>query len=293
MSATNHPAFGRIMPFVFVFLWSTGFVGAKFGLPYADPFVFLFVRFVIVLIIMVPIVALMGGKWPRTWREAIHIGTTGVLVHGVYLGGVFWAIDTGLPAGLAALIVGLQPVVTASVVGSLLGERVSMRQWGGLMLGLIGVALVLVPKIGDGVGITAFGIGLAIAALLAMTAGTIYQKRFCTGMDLMGGTVVQYVAASIFVGVIALFKEPLTVEWSMDFILAMAWLVLVLSIGAIMLLMVLIKQGEATRVASMFYLVPPTAAFFAWMLFDEQLGMLGFAGFAIAALGVALVIMKR
>ena len=293
MSATNHPAFGRIMPFVFVFLWSTGFVGAKFGLPYADPFVFLFVRFVIVLIIMVPIVALMGGKWPSTWREAVHIGTTGVLVHGVYLGGVFWAIDTGLPAGLAALIVGLQPVVTASVVGSLLGERVSMRQWGGLMLGLIGVALVLVPKIGDGVGITAFGIGLAIAALLAMTAGTIYQKRFCTGMDLMGGTVVQYVAASIFVGVIALFKEPLTVEWSMDFILAMAWLVLVLSIGAIMLLMVLIKQGEATRVASMFYLVPPTAAFFAWMLFDEQLGMLGFAGFAIAALGVALVIMKR
>ena len=293
MSATNHPAFGRIMPFVFVFLWSTGFVGAKFGLPYADPFVFLFVRFVIVLIIMVPIVALMGGKWPSTWREAVHIGTTGVLVHGVYLGGGFWAIDTGLPAGLAALIVGLQPVVTASVVGSLLGERVSMRQWGGLMLGLIGVALVLVPKIGDGVGITAFGIGLAIAALLAMTAGTIYQKRFCTGMDLMGGTVVQYVAASIFVGVIALFKEPLTVEWSMDFILAMAWLVLVLSIGAIMLLMVLIKQGEATRVASMFYLVPPTAAFFAWMLFDEQLGMLGFAGFAIAALGVALVIMKR
>ncbi len=293
MSATSHPAFARFMPFVFVFLWSTGFVGAKFGLPYADPFVFLFVRFVIVLIIMVPIVALMGGKWPSTWREAVHIGTTGVLVHGVYLGGVFWAIDTGLPAGLAALIVGLQPVVTASVVGSLLGERVSMRQWGGLMLGLIGVALVLVPKIGDGVGITAFGIGLAIAALLAMTAGTIYQKRFCTGMDLMGGTVVQYVAASIFVGVIALFKEPLTVEWSMDFILAMAWLVLVLSIGAIMLLMVLIKQGEATRVASMFYLVPPTAAFFAWMLFDEQLGMLGFAGFAIAALGVALVIMKR
>ncbi|WP_417828435.1 DMT family transporter [Thalassospira sp.] len=293
MSATNHPAFARIMPFVFVFLWSTGFVGAKFGLPYADPFVFLFVRFVIVLILMIPVIFLMGAKWPKTWREAAHIGTTGVLVHGVYLGGVFWAIDTGLPAGLAALIVGLQPVVTASVVGSLLGERVSIRQWGGLILGLLGVALVLLPKIGDGVGITAFGIGLAVAALFGMTAGTLYQKRFCTGMDLMSGTVVQYVAASVFVGVIALFKEPLTVEWSMDFILAMAWLVLVLSIGAIMLLMVLIKQGEATRVASMFYLVPPTAAFFAWVLFDEQLGVLGFAGFAIAALGVALVIMKR
>ena len=198
-----------------------------------------------------------------------------------------------MPAGLAALIVGLQPVVTASVVGSILGERVSMRQWGGLILGLIGVALVLLPKIGDGVGITPLGIGLAVFALFGMTAGTLYQKRFCTGMELMSGTVVQYVAASVFVGIVALFKEPLTVEWSMDFILAMAWLVLVLSIGAIMLLMVLIKQGEATRVASMFYLVPPTAAFFAWLLFDEQLGVLGFAGFAIAALGVALVIMKR
>ena len=126
-----------------------------------------------------------------------------------------------------------------------------------------------------------------------MTAGTLYQKRFCTGMDLLSGTVVQYVAASLVVGVIALIKEPLTVEWSMDFILAMAWLVLVLSIGAIMLLMVLIKQGEATRVASMFYLVPPTAAMFAWLLFDEQLGLLGFVGFGVAALGVALVMIKR
>jgi len=293
MSATSHPAFARFMPFVFVFLWSTGFVGAKFGLPYADPFVFLFVRFVIVLVLMVPVVILMGAKWPKTWREAAHIGTTGALVHGLYLGGVFWAIDTGLPAGLAALIVGLQPVVTASVVGAILGERVSLRQWGGLVLGLVGVALVLVPKIGDGVGITAFGIGLAVVALLAMTAGTLYQKRFCTGMDLLSGTVVQYVAASLVVGVIALIKEPLTVEWSMDFILAMAWLVLVLSIGAIMLLMVLIKQGEATRVASMFYLVPPTAAMFAWLLFDEQLGLLGFVGFGVAALGVALVMIKR
>ncbi|MHC8491930.1 DMT family transporter [Thalassospira sp. SM2505] len=293
MSATNHPAFGRIMPFVFVFLWSTGFVGAKFGLPYADPFVFLFVRFAIVIVLMVPVVMLMKAKWPKSLREASHIATAGMLVHGIYLGGVFWAIDTGLPSGLAALIVGLQPVVTASVVGSLLGERVSARQWGGLVLGLIGVALVLLPKIGDGIGITPLGIGLAVLALFGMTAGTLYQKRFCTGMDLMSGTVIQYMAAASFVGVVALFKDDLTVEWSMNFILAMAWLVLVLSIGAIMLLMVLIKQGEATRVASMFYLVPPTAAFFAWVLFDEHLGMLGFTGFGIAALGVALVIMKR
>jgi len=293
MPATDHPAFARIMPFLFVFLWSTGFVGAKFGLPYADPFTFLFARFAIVIVLMVPVISLLGAKWPKSWQQVAHISTTGVLVHGIYLGGVFWAIDTGLPSGLAALIVGLQPVVTASVVGALLGERVSGRQWAGLVLGLIGVALVLVPKIGDGIGITAFGIGLAIMALFGMTAGTLYQKRFCTGMDLMSGTVIQYVAAAAFVGVVALIKEPLVIEWSMNFILAMAWLVLVLSIGAIMLLMVLIKQGEATRVASMFYLVPPTAAFFAWLLFDEHLGMLGFAGVAIAALGVALVMVKR
>ena len=292
-SATSHPAFARFMPFVFVFLWSTGFIGAKFGLPYADPFVFLFIRFVLVLILMVPVVLLMKAKWPTSVREAVHIGTAGALVHGVYLGCVFWAIDTGLPAGLAALIVGLQPVVTASVVGAVLGERVTIRQWGGLVLGLLGVALVLLPKIGDGIGITPFGIGLAVVALFGMTAGTLYQKRFCTGMNLLSGTVIQYVFASILVGVIAFFKEPFTVEWSIDFILAMAWLVLVLSIGAIMLLMVLIKQGEATRVASMFYLVPPCAAFLAWMLFDEHLGVLGFAGFGVAAVGVALVMLKR
>ncbi|OSQ49176.1 DMT family transporter [Thalassospira alkalitolerans] len=293
MSATNHPAFGRVMPFVFVFLWSTGFVGAKFGLPYADPFTFLFIRFAVVIVLMVPVIWMLGARWPKSWREVAHISTTGMLVHGIYLGGVFWAIDTGMPAGLSALIVGMQPVVTASVVGALLGERVTARQWGGLILGLIGVALVLVPKIGDGVGITGFGIGLAIMALFGMTAGTIYQKRFCTSMDLMSGTVIQYMAAGIFVGIVALIREPLVVDWSMDFILVMAWLVLVLSIGAIMLLMVLIKQGEATRVASMFYLVPPTAAFFAWVLFDENLGLLGFVGFAIAALGVALVMIKR
>ncbi|MCC9620791.1 EamA family transporter [Thalassospira sp. MA62] len=293
MSAATHPTFARAMPFLFVFLWSTGFVGAKFGLPYAGPFVFLFIRFVAVLILLVPVVFLMGAKWPARWQDALHIGVAGMLVHGVYLGGVFWAIDTGLPSGLAALIVGLQPVVTASVVGALLGERVSARQWAGLVLGLIGVGLVLLPKIGDGVGITPLGIGLAVVSLFAMTSGTLYQKRFCTGMDLLSGTVVQYIAASLVVGLVALIKEPLTVEWTTEFVLAMAWLVVVLSIGAIMLLMVMIKQGEATRVASMFYLVPPSAAFLAWILFDEQLGLIGLAGFAVAAVGVAMVMLRR
>ncbi|MFH1803768.1 MAG: DMT family transporter [Pseudomonadota bacterium] len=293
MSATDHPAFGRIMPFVFVFLWSTGFVGAKFGLPYAEPFTFLLIRFLIVIVLMVPVVLMMGARWPKSWREAGHIAVVGALVHGIYLGGIFAAIDTGLPAGLAALIAGLQPVLTASVVGALLGERVTGRQWLGLVFGLAGVALVLLPKIDAGVGITPGGLALAVFGLFGISAGTIYQKRFCTGMDLRSGTVIQYVAASAVVAIGAFALETRQVDWTPDFVLVMAWLVLVLSIGAIMLLMALIRQGEATRVASMFYLVPPTAAMFAWLLFDEQLGVLGFAGFGIAALGVAMVMGKR
>ncbi|WP_339780286.1 DMT family transporter [uncultured Thalassospira sp.] len=290
---SNHPAFARFMPFVFVFLWSTGFVGAKFGLPYAEPFTFLLIRFLVVVAIMLPVVWLLRARWPKTLAETLHIAVAGMLVHGIYLGGVFAAIHHGLPAGLSALIVGMQPVLTASVVGALLGERVTSRQWLGLVLGLVGVGLVLGPKIGDGSGITVVGVVLALGALLGMTAGTLYQKRFCTGMDLRSGTVIQYIAASALVAIAAFCFETRHVDWTLDFVLVMVWLVLVLSIGAIMLLMVLIKQGEATRVASMFYLVPPTAAFFAWILFDEQIGLLGFAGFGVAALGVAMVMSKR
>ena len=288
-----HPAFARFMPFVFVFLWSTGFVGAKFGLPYAEPFTFLLIRFLVVIAIMLPVVWLLRARWPKTLAETLHIAVAGMLVHGIYLGGVFAAINHGLPAGLSALIVGMQPVLTASVVGALLGERVTARQWLGLALGLVGVGLVLGPKIGDGSGITVVGVLLAVGALLGMTAGTLYQKRFCTGMDLRSGTVIQYSAASAVVAIAAFSFETRHVDWTLDFVLVMVWLVLVLSIGAIMLLMVLIKQGEATRVASMFYLVPPTAAFFAWVLFDEQIGVLGFVGFGVAALGVAMVMSKR
>ncbi|OSQ46321.1 DMT family transporter [Thalassospira sp. MCCC 1A01428] len=290
---SSHPAFARFMPFVFVFLWSTGFVGAKFGLPYAEPFTFLLIRFLVVIAIMLPVVWLLRARWPKTLAETLHIAVAGMLVHGIYLGGVFAAINHGLPAGLSALIVGMQPVLTASVVGALLGERVTARQWLGLALGLVGVGLVLGPKIGNGSGITVVGVLLAVGALLGMTAGTLYQKRFCTGMDLRSGTVIQYSAASAVVAIAAFSFETRHVDWTLDFVLVMVWLVLVLSIGAIMLLMVLIKQGEATRVASMFYLVPPTAAFFAWVLFDEQIGVLGFVGFGVAALGVAMVMSKR
>jgi drug/metabolite transporter (DMT)-like permease len=207
---------------------------------------------------------------------------------------VFAAIKAGLPSGLAALIVGLQPVLTALVAGKVLGERISLRQWMGLGLGLAGVAMVLSTRL-TGVELAALpwaDLAFAGASLLGMTAGTLYQKRFCTGMDLRTGAVVQYAAAGLLMWPAAALTETMRVDWTAEFIFALAWLVLVLSVGAISLLMTLIRMGEAARVASLFYLVPPVTALMAWALFDERLGALGLAGMGVAALGVALVIRR-
>lgn len=229
-----------------------------------------------------------------------HVAVTGLLVHAVYLGGVFASIDLGVPAGLAALIVGLQPLLTATLVGPLLGERVRPRQWLGFLLGLAGVFMVmaekLVPADGGGFGDLAFqgfglgGITLALAALVGITAGTLYQKRFCQALDLRTGTVIQYAAATVAMAVFAPLFETMRVQWTGDFVFALMWLVVVLSLGAISLLMMLIRRGEAARTAGLFYLVPPCTALVAYFLFDERLGLLALAGMAIAAAGVALVV---
>ncbi|TAN54987.1 MAG: EamA family transporter, partial [Magnetospirillum sp.] len=187
------------MPGVFVLLWSTGFIGAKFGLPYAEPFTFLALRFVVVIAVLAVAVLATKATWPRDPRLIGHLAVSGILVHALYLGGVFGAIRHGVPAGLVALVAGLQPLLTAAVVGPLLGERVGTKQWFGLGLGLIGVAMVLSTRL-TGIRFDGFGwdgMGFAVAALLAITGGTLYQKRFCTGMDLRTGTLVQYVAALV------------------------------------------------------------------------------------------------
>lgn len=217
-----------------------------------------------------------------------HVAVTGLLVHAVYLGGVFASIDLGVPAGLAALIVGLQPLLTATLVGPLLGERVRPRQWLGFLLGLAGVFMVmaekLVPADGGGFGDLAFqgfglgGITLALAALVGITAGTLYQKRFCQALDLRTGTVIQYAAATVAMAVFAPLFETMRVQWTGDFVFALMWLVVVLSLGAISLLMMLIRRGEAARTAGLFYLVPPCTALVAYFLFDERLGLLALAG---------------
>ncbi|CAA7617402.1 Permease of the drug/metabolite transporter superfamily [Candidatus Terasakiella magnetica] len=287
-------AWTSAMPGVFVVLWSTGFIGAKFGLPYAEPFTFLLLRFVIVLGLLAVVVVATKAKWPSDWRLAAHLAVSGLLVHALYLGGVFGAIRHGVPSGVVALVAGLQPLLTASVVGPLLGERVGLRQWLGLGLGLAGVGMVLSTKL-MGVSFDGFGwdgMAFAITALLAITCGTLYQKRFCTGMDMRTGTFIQYLAAMLVSAPVALLTETMQIQWTLPFILALGWLVLVLSLGAISVLMTLIRLGEAAKVASFFYLVPPVTAILAYVLFDEALSPLALAGMGATAVGVALVVRK-
>lgn len=283
------------MPAVFVLLWSTGFIGAKLGLPHAEPFTFLAIRFALVVAILAGVAVATRAPWPADRRLVGHLAVSGLLVHAVYLGGVFAAIHRGLPSGLTALVVGLQPLLTAVAAGRLLGERVSPRQWLGFGLGLVGVAMVLSTRL-TGVRLDGFGwdaLAFALAALLGITAGTLYQKRFCTGMDLRTGTVVQYLAALAGCLPAALLFETMAVEWAGEFVFALGWLVLVLSMGAISLLMTLIRLGEAARVASFFYLVPPVTAVMAWALFNEELSPLALAGMGVAVAGVALVVARR
>ena len=277
----------RLYPFLFVFLWSTGFIGAKFGLPYAEPLSFLLTRYGLVIALMTAIAVATRAPWPEDPAQWLHIGVSGVLVHAVYLGGVFVAIKHGLPAGITALVVGMQPLLTGFGAGWLLGEKVSARQWIGLGLGFAGVGLVVSGKIGD----AALGPMLipALVALLGITAGTLYQKRFCARFDLRTGSVIQFVPTALVTAVAVALFEDYRIEWTGEFLFALGWLVLVLSLGAISLLNLLIRSGSAVNVASLFYLTPPTTALIAWAVFGEKLTSTAAAGMALAVAGVWLV----
>jgi drug/metabolite transporter (DMT)-like permease len=277
-----------LVPALFVLLWSTGFVFAKLGLAYAEPFTFLTLRFAIVAALIGAVALATGAPWPRGPREVGHFAVTGLLMHGLYLGGTYAAMAAGVPAGIAALIVGLQPLLTATVVGPVLGERVRAVQWLGLLLGFAGVALVLWEKLVLE-GIAWWGAAWAVLALFAITAATLYQKRFCPTMDWRTGGFVQYCAAMLLIGGVALGFETGAVTWSAGLLFALGWLVIVLSMGAIALLNWLIRRGAAARVASLFYLVPPVAALASWVMFDERLGPPALVGMAVTAAGVALV----
>ena len=276
----------RAAPLLFVLLWSTGFLGAKLGLPHAAPLAFLLVRYLAVLALMGLIAAAFRAPWPADARQWFHIGVSGLMLHACYLGGVFIAISLGLPAGVTSLIVGLQPLLTATVAGWLLGETIAPRQWLGLGMGFVGVALVLSNKLGSGFGPIA--LLPALVALLAITAGTLYQKRFCPHFDWRSGAVAQFLPTALVTGLVVWLGDGFRIDWTPDFLFALAWLVLVLSVGAISLLNWLIRHGSAVNVASLFYLTPPTTALLAWLLFDEALAGLALPGMALAVWGVYL-----
>lgn len=278
----------RFIPASFVVLWATGFIGARYAMPWAEPFTFLAVRFVLATILLAGLMVLLGSK-RATRTEALHATVAGMLMHGVYLGAVFWAIYRGMPAGLSALIVGLQPLITAVLAGRFLGEAILPRHWAGLAVGLLGVIIVLWPKLGAlGGGVTAETLIASIVSVLGMSAGTVWQKRFASGGDLVAATMWQYVGGASLMALASLALETHTVIINGELIFAMAWLVLVLSIGAIFLLMVMIRDGEMSKVASLFYLVPAVTAVIAWALFGEQLNLVQLVGMAIATLGVGL-----
>ena len=280
----------KAAPAVFVVLWSTGFIGAKLGLPHAEPFTFLALRMLIVLAILSPVALVFAKHWPDRAAFA-HSMVTGLLVHGVYLGGVFYAMSLGMSAGVAALVVALQPLLTAIAARFMLGEHLTPVQIGGLVAGLAGVALVVAPKLAGGAAIE----GISLQTLLPVTAamagislGTVYQKRFVSRLDLRIATLAQYCGALLPLSLLSALTETRQIEWTGEFVFALAWLVLVLSIGAVGLLMLLIRLNTAASTASLFYLVPAVTAIIAWLMFDEKLEPVQLLGGAIVMAAVAL-----
>jgi drug/metabolite transporter (DMT)-like permease len=279
-----------VFPGLFVVLWSTGFIGAKLGLPYAEPLTFLSLRFLVVLAILVPVCLLTRAPWPN--RQGVgHMAVAGALMQGGYLGGVFASLHLGMPAGVSALITGLQPVFTAVLGSWLLHERTTRRQWAGLTLGLAGVALVVGERIAVQ-SLTLPAILLSALALASITFGTVWQKRHGGAIDLRTGAAIQFAAAAALLAPLAFLLETRAVRWSGEFVFALFWLALVLSFGAVFLLLYLIRQGAATSVASLFYLVPPTTALIAWPLFGEAYSILAAAGMGLGMLAVWLVTTK-
>ncbi|HZP71626.1 MAG TPA: DMT family transporter [Pseudolabrys sp.] len=273
-------------PVVFVLLWSTGFIGARYGLPYIEPLTFLAVRMGFVVVLMGTIAALGRARFPSR-PEIAHSLASGAMVHGLYLGGVFIAISQGVPAGISALIPGLQPILTSTIANRFMGEAVTRVQWFGLVLGLAGVVFVLHDREIVLAG-SLLGWAASFMSLVGITLGTLYQKRYCGGIDWRTGNLVQYTGAGILFAAGAFVFETREIRWSAELIFALAWLVLVLSIAAIGLMYWLIRRSAATGFASLFYLVPAVTALFAYFLFGERLDALSIFGMLMCAVGVVM-----
>lgn len=275
------------LPAVFVVLWATGFIGSRLGAPYSEPFTFLGIRFAAAAVCMIMICLVMRVEWPKGRAAITHAAVIGSLVHGIYLGGVFWAIDRGVSPGVAALIVALQPLITGLAAGPILGEHVSKRHWIGLLLGFFGVGLVVWDTVDPSAG-DQWGIIACVVSMLALTSGSLYQKKTGQTGNLRSQQAVQLTAAAVLVWGMSFALEDQVIEWTTEFIIALAWLTLVMSLGTFTLLYVLIRRGAASKVASLMYMVPPVAALMAWGLFDATLSMTAIIGMAVAVSGVGL-----
>ena len=278
----------RFAPVLFVLLWSTGFVGAKYGLPYADPFIFLSVRVLIAALILFAIAALMKSPIAIGTSAITRSSLIGFFLHACYLGGVFYSISEGLPAGVAAVVTSLQPVLVSLLAVKVLGEQLKARQVVGLILGFIGVVLVLGPSFEQDIPASAV-IGILVA-LVGSTAATLLQKKIGADVPLISGTAYQYLASGLVLALAAIATGGVRIQWSGQFIVAFVWLIAVLSVGAILLLLWLLNTGSAASVSSLLYLVPPATALEAFFLFGEKVNTQGFLGIGITALGVWLVI---
>ena len=287
----------RAMPAVFVLIWSTGFIVAKFGLPYAPPLTFLVMRYALSIVCFLIWIRFTRARWPSGRQQWLHLTATGVLMHAGYLGGVWVAVKGGMGSGLTALIVGLQPVLTAlwlswagaSDPSNPARVQVTPRQWVGLALGLGGLLLVVARKFGTGSEVTALTLGCAVFALFSITVGTLYQKHFVQPTDVRSANAIQ-LAAALLVTLPFAFMETEAIVWNPQFMGSMAWSVLALTLGGSSLLYLLIQRGAATSVTSLLYLVPPTTAVMAWLLFGEAITLATVVGTAITALGVSLVV---
>jgi drug/metabolite transporter (DMT)-like permease len=275
----------RATPFAFVVIWASGFVVAKYAAPYAEPLSFLVLRYAGVIVLMLALAVAAAAPWPRG-RQVLHIAVAGIGIHAGYLGGVWAAVAAGMPAGVAALVVNLQPVLTAAFAG-LLGARLGRRQIAGLLLGFAGVALVVSSRLTTE-GLSPLTLGLTIMALLAITIGTLYQKRFCPEFDLRTGQVVQFVASVAVTLPFAIALESFRFDWTPQLAGALVWSVLVLTGGGISLLFLMLRRGAAAQVTSYFYLVPGLTALMAFAMFGESLGAVAIGGMVVTVLGVAL-----
>ena len=285
---TLSPGWMFVASALFIFFWASGFVAAKYGLPYTEPFTFLTLRFIIALMILTPLAFIWQVRWPNTPAALLHVVFAGFLVQTAYLIGVFYGIYLGLSTGVMALIVGLQPLITGSLASSVLGERITAKQWIGLGLGFVGLGLVVSEKVelsGQGM----WAVSFALLALVGITIGTVYQKWFCSGIDVRAAVTIQNAASCLIIGTLAALFEPLDIQWTGEFIFALTWSGIGLSVIALALYFFLVQRGAAAKVTSLIYLSPPTTAVMGWLMFDETFATLAMIGMAIAVGGVALV----